>query len=166
MWELDCEEGWVPKNWCFWTVVLEKTLASPLDCKVIKPVNHKGNQPWIFTGRIDVEAEAPVLWPPDMKGQLTEKNSDAGNDWRQEKGATEDEIVGWHRRLNGHEFELALGDGRWWRTGKPSMLQSMGSQKAGHDLATEQQPQYVCISESLCSIMQKLTQHCKSTICH
>ena len=112
IWELDYKESWVPKHWCFWTVVLEKkTLESPLDCKVIKPVNHKGNQPWIFTGRIDVEAEAPVLWPPDVKSQLTGKDPDAGKEGRQEKGATEDEIVGWHHWLNGREFEQTPGDG-------------------------------------------------------
>ena len=85
MWELDCEEGWVPKNWCFWTVVLEKTLESPLDCKEIKPVNPKGNQPWILIGRTDAEAEAPILWPPDVKRWLIRKDPDAGKDWRHEK---------------------------------------------------------------------------------
>ena len=111
MWELDCEEGWALKNWCFWTVVLEKTLESPLDCK-IKPVNPKRNQPWIVIGRTDAEAEAPILWPPDAKSWLTGSNPDAGKDRRQEeKGATEEEMVGWHHWLNGHEFEQALGDG-------------------------------------------------------
>ena len=102
------------KTWCFWTVVLEKTLESPLDCK-IKPVDPKGNQYWIFIGRTDVEAETPILWPPDMKNWLIGKDPDAGKDWRrEEKGSTEDEIVGWHHRLNGHEFEQALrvGDGQ------------------------------------------------------
>ena len=105
-WELDHKEGWVPKNWCFQIVLLEKILESPLDCTEIKPVNPKGNQPWIFTGRTDAEAEAPVLWPPDAKSQLNGKDPDAGKDWRQEdKGMTEDEVVGWHHWLNGHESE-------------------------------------------------------------
>ena len=112
MWELDHKEGWVLENWCFWTVVLEKTLESPLDCKEIKTVNPKGNQPWIFFGRTDAEAEAPILWPPDVKSWLIIKDLDAGKDWRQEeKGKTEDEMVGWHHWLNGHEFEQAPGDG-------------------------------------------------------
>ena len=111
MWELDYNESWAPKNWCFWTVVLEKTLESPLDCKEIQPVNHKGNQPWIFIGRTDVEAEAPILRPPDAKTWLLGKDPDAGKDWRQEeKGTTEDEMAGWHHWLNGHEFEQTPGD--------------------------------------------------------
>ena len=104
MWELDYKESWVLKNSCFWTVVLEKTLESPLDCK-IKPVNPKGNQSLIFIGRTDAEAEIPILWPPDVKNWLIGKDSDAGKDWRQEKGPTEEEIVEWHHRLKGHEFE-------------------------------------------------------------
>ena len=112
MWELHYKESWVPKNWCFWTVVLEKTLESPLDCKEIQPVHPKGNQSWIFTGRTDAEAETPILWSPDVKNWLIWKDPDAGKDWRQEeKGMTEDEMVGWHHRLNGHEFEQALGVG-------------------------------------------------------
>ena len=110
MWELDHKEDWETKNWCFRTVVLEKTLDSPLDSKEIKPVNPKGNQPWIFIERTDTEAEAPILWPPDTKSWLTGKDPDAGKDWRQEKGATKDETVGWHHWLNGHEFEQTLGD--------------------------------------------------------
>ena len=106
MWELDHKEGWAPKNWCFWTVVLEKRLESPLDCKEIKPVHPKGNQSWIFTERTDAEAEAPILWPPDAKNWLIGKDPDAGKDWRQEeRWRTEDELVGWHHRLDGHEFE-------------------------------------------------------------
>ena len=106
MWELDYKESWALKNWYFWTVVLEKTLESPLDCKEIEPVDSKGNQPWIFIGRTDAEAEAPIFWPTDAKGQLNGKDPDAGKDWGQEeKGMTEDEMVGWHHRLNGHEFE-------------------------------------------------------------
>ena len=106
MWELDCKESWALKNWCFWTVVLEKTLESPLDCKEIQPVHPKGNQSWIFIRRTDVEGETPILWPPDAKSWLIWKDADAGKDWRQEeKGMTEDEMIGWHHRLNGHEFE-------------------------------------------------------------
>ena len=114
MWEPDHKEGWVLKNWCFWTVGLEKTLESPLDCKEIKSVHPKGNQPW-FIGRTDTEAEAPILWPPDVKSWLIRKDPDAGKDWGQEeKGLTEDEMVGWHHQLNGHEFEQApgVGDGQ------------------------------------------------------
>ena len=106
MWELDYKESWAPKNWCFWTVVLEKTHKSPLDCKEIQPVHPKGNQSWIFIGRTDAEAETPILWPPDAKNWLTGKDLDGRTDWRwEEKGMTEDEMVGWHYRLNGHEFE-------------------------------------------------------------
>ena len=106
MWKLDYKESWVLKKWCFWTVVLEKTLESPLDSKEIQPVHPKGDQSWMFTGRTDVEAEAPVLWPPDGKSWLIWKDPDAGKDWRQEKKEMkEDEIVGWHHRLNGDEFE-------------------------------------------------------------
>ena len=109
-------EGWVPKNWCLWTVVLEKTLKCPLDCKEIQPVNPKGNQPWIFIGRTGAEAEAPILWPPDAKSRFTGKDPDVGKDWRQEeKGTTEDEMVGWHHRLSANS-------GRWWRTGRPGVL--------------------------------------------
>ena len=112
MWELDYKESWVLKNWCFWTVVLEKTLESPLDCKENKPVHTKGNQSWIFIRRTDAEAETPVLWPPDVKSWLIWKDPDAGKDWRQEeRGMTEDEMVGWHHQLNGHEFDQAPGDG-------------------------------------------------------
>ena len=100
------------KNWCFWTVVLEKTLETPLDWKEIKPVHPKGNHSWIFIGRTDAEAETPILWPPDVKSWLIWKDPDAGKDWRrEEKGTTEDEMVGWHHRHNGHEFEQALGVG-------------------------------------------------------
>ena len=105
MWELDYKESWVHKNWCFWTVVLEKTLESPLDCKEIQLVHPKRDQSWVFIGRTDVEAETPVLWPPDAKSWLIWKDPDAGKDGRQEaKGTTEDEMVGWHYQLNGHEF--------------------------------------------------------------
>ena len=112
MWELDYRENWVPKNWCFWTVVLEKTLESPLESKELKPANSKGNQPWIFIERTFAEAEAPVLWLSDAKYWLIEKDPDVGKDWRQEeKGMTEDESIGWHYWLDGREFEQALGVG-------------------------------------------------------
>ena len=105
MWQSDYKESWAPKNWCFWTVVLEKILESPLDCKEIQPVYPKEDHSWVFTGRIDVEAETPILWPSDAKSWLIGKDPDAGKDWGQEeKGMTEDEMVGWHRRLNGHGF--------------------------------------------------------------
>ena len=112
MWELDCEESWAPKNWCFWIVVLEKTLEGPLYCKEIQPVHPKGDQPWDFFGRNDAKAETPVLWPPHVKSWLFGKDSDAGRDWGQEeKGTTEDEMAGWHHWLDGREFEWTLGDG-------------------------------------------------------
>ena len=102
MWKLDCEESWAPKNWCFWTVVLAKTLESPLDCKKIQPVHSEGDQPWDFFGRNDAKTETPVLWPPHAKGWLIGKDSDAGRDWGQEKkGTTEDERAGWHHQLDG-----------------------------------------------------------------
>ena len=123
MWEWDCKESWEPKNWCFWTVgelwcwtlvfwtvVLEKTLESPLDCKEIQPVHPKGNQSWIYIVKTDIEAETPILWPPDAKGWLIGKDPDAGKDWRlEEKRTSEDEMIGWHHWLNAYEFELALG---------------------------------------------------------
>ena len=105
MWELNHKEGWMLKNWCFWTVVLEKTLENPLNCKEIKSVNLKGNQPQIFIRRTDGKADAPILWPPDAKSQLIRKDLDAGKDWRQK------EMVGWHHWLDGHEFEQATGIG-------------------------------------------------------
>ena len=117
-WELDCEESWSPKNWCFWTVVLEKILESPLDCKEIQPVNPKRDQSWVFIGRTDAEAETPVLWPPHAKSWLIGKDHDAGRDWGQEeKGTTEDEMVGWHHWLDGHGFgklwELVMDREAW-----------------------------------------------------
>ena len=112
MWELDCEQRWAPKNWCFWTAVLEETLESPLDCKDIQPVYSEGDQPWDFFGRNDAKAETPVLWPSHTKSWLIGKDSDAGRDWGQEeKGTTEDEMAGRHHRLNGREFEWTPGDG-------------------------------------------------------
>ena len=125
MWELDCEEGWAQKNWCFWTVVLEKTLESPLDCKEIQPVHCEEDQPWNFFGRNDAKAETPVLWPPHEKGWFIGKVSDAGRDWGQEeKGTTEDEMAGWHHWLDGSESEwtLGVGDGQ----GGPACCDSWG----------------------------------------
>ena len=111
MWELDNKEGRTPKKWCFWIVVLEKTLESHLESKEIKPVNSKGNKPWIFTGRIDAEAEVPILWPPDMKSWLIGKDPEAGKDWGlEEKRATKDEMIGWSQWLSGHKFEQTSGD--------------------------------------------------------
>ena len=115
IWELDCEESWEPKNWFFWTVVLEKTLETPLDCKEIQPVYPKGDQSWVFIGGTEVEAEAPILWPPDVKSWLTGKDPDAGRDWGQEeKGTTENEVFGCHHWLDGHGFgwTLGVGDGQ------------------------------------------------------
>ena len=135
MWELNCEESWVPKNWCFWTVVLEKTLESPLDCKEVQPVHPRGDQPWVFIGRTDAKAETPILWPPHVKSWLIEKDSDAGRDWGlEEKGTTEDAMAGWHHRLDGHE---RVDSGSWWWTGRPGVLWFMGSQRVRHDWATE-----------------------------
>ena len=110
MWELDHKESWAPQNWCFWAVVLEKTLESPLGCKEIQPVHSKGGQSWVFIGRTDVKAETPILWPPDAKSWLIWKDPDAGKDWGQEeKGMTEDEMDGWHHRLDRREFEWTPG---------------------------------------------------------
>ena len=115
MWKLDYKECWAPKNWCFWTVVSEKTLEGPLDCKEIQQVHPKGDQSWVFIGRTDVEAETPILWPPDAESWLIGKDPDAGKDWEQEeKGTTEDEMAWWHHWFNGHEFgwTLGVGDGQ------------------------------------------------------
>ena len=115
MWELDYKESWGPKNWCFWTVVFERTFESPLDCKEIQPVHPTGNQSWVFIQRTDVEAETPILWPPDEKSWLIWKDLDAGKDWGPDKkGMTRDEMVGWQHRLNGHGFgwTLGVGDGQ------------------------------------------------------
>ena len=130
MWDMDHKEGWVPKNWRFQTVILEKTLEIPLDSKEVKPVNPKGSQSWIFTGRTDAKAEAPILWPPDAKSWLIGKDPDAGKDWRQE----EKRVTRWLDGIidSGHEFEQTSG-------GKLGVLQSMGLQRVGHDLVTEQQ---------------------------
>ena len=115
MWELDCEKGWALKNWCFWTVVLEKILETPLDCKEIQPVHSEGDQPWDFFGKTDAKAETPILWPPHAKSWLIGKDSDAGRDWeKEEKGTTEDEMDGWHHWLDGRESEWTpgVGDGQ------------------------------------------------------
>ena len=138
MWELDHKGFWVLKNWCFQTVVLEKTLESPLQCKEIKPVNPKGNQPWIYIERTDAKAEAPILWPPDAKKQLIGKYPDAGENWRQEKRVTEDEMVGWHYWLNRYEFEQTTGDSE--EQGSLASYSSW-SCRVGYDLVTQQQQQ-------------------------
>ena len=127
MWELDRKDSWMPKNWCFWIVLLEKTLESPLACKEIKPVNPKGNQSWIYIGRTDAEAEAPILWPPDVKSWFIGKDPDAGKDWRrEEKGMTEHEMVGSHQQLKGSEFEQApgIGDGQVWHAAAHGVTKS------------------------------------------
>ena len=137
LWELDQKEGWAPKIWYLRTVVLEKTLECPLDCKEIQPVHPKGNQSWIFTGRTDAEAEAPIFQPLNGNIQLIGKDPDVEKDWRQEeKGTTEDEMVGWNS-LTQWPWVWA-NSGRWWRTEKPSVLQSLGLQKVRYDLATQQ----------------------------
>ena len=129
------EESWVLKNWCFWTVVLEKTLESPLDCKEIQPIHPKGDQSWEFIGRTDAEAETPILWPPHAKSWLIGKDSDAGRDWGQEeKETTEDEMTGWHHQLDGWVW---VNSGSWWWTGRPGVLWFMGSQRVVHNWVTE-----------------------------
>ena len=129
MWELDYKGSWASKKWCFWTVVLEKTFESPLYSKYIQLVHPKGNQSWIFIGRTDAEAETPIFWPLDVKIWLIWKDSDSGKDWRhEEKGATEDEMVGWHHWLNGREFWVDFRS--WWWIGRPGVLLSMGVTKS------------------------------------
>ena len=128
MWELDYKESWTLKNWCFWTIVLGKTLESPLDCKEIQPVHPKGDQFWVFTGRTDAEVETPILWPPDARSWLIWKDVDAGKDWRQkEKGMMQVEMVGWHRRLNGHGFGWTRN---WWWTGDLACCSSWGHRES------------------------------------
>ena len=133
MWKSYHKESWVPKNWCFWTMVLDKTFESPLDYKEIKPVHPKGNHPWIFTGRTDAEAKTPIIWPSDVKNWLIWKDDDGdGKDWRwEENGMTEDEMAGWHHRLSGHEFEWTLGVG----VGQGGLVccSPRGSQRVRHD---------------------------------
>ena len=139
MWELDYKESWAPKNWCLWTVVLEKTLESPLDSKEIQPVHPKGNQSWIFIGRTHAEVETPILWPPDVKNWLIGKDPAAGKDWRREgKGIIEDEMVGMASPTQW--TWVWVSSGSWWWTGKPGVLQSMGSQRVGHNWVTELNP--------------------------
>ena len=137
MWELYYKESWALKNWCFWTVMLEKTLESPLDYKEIQPVHSKGNQSWVFIGKTDVETETPILWPPDAESWLIWKDPDAGKDWGQEeKGMAEDEMVGWHHQHMGWAWVLV--DSRsWWWTGRPDILWFTGLQKVGHEWETE-----------------------------
>ena len=134
MWELDYKESWAPKNWCLWTVVLEKTLERPLDCKEIKPVIPKGNQPWIFIGKTDAEAETLIFWPPDAKNWCIGKDLDAGKDWRWEKGTT-----GWDGWMASPlQWTWSWASSRsWWWTGKPGVLQSMGSQTVRNYWVTE-----------------------------
>ena len=128
--ELYYKESWALKNWCFWTVVLEKTLENPLDYKEIQPIHPKGHQSWVFIGRTDAEAETPVLWPLHVKSWLTGRDPDAGRDWGQkEKGTTEDEMAGW--------TWVWVDSSSWWWTGRPGMLRFMGSQRVRHDWATE-----------------------------
>ena len=132
---MNYKESWAPKNWCFWTVRVEKTLESPLDCK-IRLVNPKGSQSRIFIGRTDAEDEVPILRPPDTKNQLIRKDPVAGKDWRQKEKGTKEDKVGWHHQLDGRVWASSRS---WWWTGKPGMLQSIGSQRIRHDWATEKQ---------------------------
>ena len=132
MWELDFKESWALKNWCFWIVVLEKTLESPLDCKEIQPVHPKGNQSWIFTGRTDAEPETPIVWPPVVKNWLSGKDPEFWKDWRWEMGPTD----GWLASPTQWTWDW-VGSRSWWWTGRPGMLQSMGSQRVGHDWVTK-----------------------------
>ena len=136
MWELDCEESWVLKNWCFWTVVLEKTLESPLDCKELQPVHPKGNQSWMFIRRTDVEAEAPILWPPDEKSWFIGKKSWC---WEKLKAREEGDDWGWDGWMASPTqwTRVWVNSGSWWWTGRPGMLQSEGSQRVGYNWVTE-----------------------------
>ena len=135
MWELEYKESWTPKNWCFWTVMLEQTLESPLDCKEIQPVHPKGNQPWIFIGRTDAEAEAPILWPLAAKNQFIGKDPDAGKDWRQEEKGIKG-WDGWMASPTQWTRVWASSQSCWW-TGKPGVLQSIGLKRVRKDWATE-----------------------------
>ena len=136
MWELDCEESWALKNWCFWTVALEKTLESPLDCKEIQPVNSEEDQPWDFFGRNDAKAETPVLWPPHAKSWLIGKDSDAGRDWGQEVKADDRGWDGWMASPTRWTW-IWVNSGKWWYTGRPGVLWFVGSQRVGHNWATD-----------------------------
>ena len=136
MWELDYKESWAPKNWCFWTVVLEKTLESPLDCKEILPVHPIGDQSWVFIGRTDVEAETAILWPPDAKSWLIWKDPDAGKDWGQEEKGTREGWDGWMAPPTQWTWAW-VNSGSWWWTGRPGVMRFTGSQRVRHDWATE-----------------------------
>ena len=138
MWELDFKESWAPKNWCFWTVVLEETLESPLGYKEIQPVHPKGDQSWVFIGRTDVEAETPIYWPPDVKSWLIWKDPDVGKDWRQEETGGEGDDRGWDGWMPSPTqwTWVWVGSGSWWYTGRPGVLWFMGSQRVRHDWAT------------------------------
>ena len=154
MWELDYKEIWAPKNWCFWTVVLEKTPESSLDWRETQAV-HPKDQSWVFIGRTDAEAETPILWPPDAKNWLIWKDPDAGKDWRrEEKGTTEDEMIGWHHQT--WWPWVWVSSRSWWWTGKPGVLQSMGSQRVRHDWATEMNWEFPSGSHSFFSLHQTL----------
>ena len=153
--ELDYKKSWVLKNWCFWTVVLEKTLESPLDCKEVQQVNPKGNQSWIFIGRTDAEAETLILWPPYAKNWLIRKDPDAGKDWRQEeKGMTKNEMVGWHHQLDGHEFEqdLGVGDGQ-----RSLVCCCPWGHRVRHDWVIELNRRIACISVTAVSLYIAIT---------
>ena len=139
--------NWTLKDWCFWNVVFEKTLESPLDCKEIKPVHPKGNQSWIFIGRTDAEAEAPILWPSDGKKWLIGKDPDSGKDWRQEENGKTEEMIGWQHWLKGHEFQQVLGDGEGQRS--LACCSQWGSQRVRHDLATENKSEFRCFLSNL-----------------
>ena len=136
MWELHNKESWALNNWCFWTVVLEKTLESPLDCRETQPIHPKGNQSWMFIGRTDVEAETPILWPPDAKRWLIWKLSDTGKNWRQEEKGTNRGWDGWMASPTQWTW-VWVNYGSWWWTGRPGMLWFMESQRVGHDWETE-----------------------------
>ena len=156
MWELDRKEGWALKNWCFWTVVLEKTLESPLDSQEVKPVNPKGNQSWIFIGRTDAEAKALILWPPYAKNWLIGKDPDAGKDWRQEeRGVTEDEMIGWHHQLDGHEFEQAqgVGDREAWHAAVHGVAKNWATELNWKGKDT------LCIKEQIQEVQQLLNRN-------
>jgi len=162
MWGLNYKESWAPKNWCFWTVVLEKTLESPLDSKEIQPVHPKGNQSWIFIGRTDAKAEAPILCPPDAKNWVIWKDPHAGKDWeREKKGMTEDERVGWHHWLMSlsHMTWVWVSSRSCWWTGNPGMLQSTGSQRVRHDWATELNWAYVSWVDWFCYSTPRALPH-------
>ena len=158
MWELDCRESWAPKNGSFQTVVMEKTLKSPLNSKSIKPVSLKGNQPWIFIGKTDGKAEAPILWPSDVRSWLIGKDSDAGKDWGQEeKGLTEDELFGWYHQLDGHEFEQTPRDSE----GQESLTCFCEwGHRVRHDLATKQQLYSHLVAPSCLKVKMKVNQLC------